>query len=210
MATAAERTIDPVAADGDCPARAPAKQSKTVADTDIVRRPAQRVRYVERFGQVPRPSMSTTGYPVVLLVQRLHDDGLEMYAEYLRYSGLAAIAVSNAKDALTFAPEADIIVTGIVLETAWTASSSSRVCAATTARCTSPSSCSPLVRGAKSGSALNTRGAMYSYQSRASRMPCCARCGCCYPQRMHDQKAGSLTQQCCVCDVSRHGRSRAG
>lgn len=39
-----------------------------------------------------------------------------MYAEYLRHSGLAAIAVSNAKDALTLAPEADIIVTGILFD----------------------------------------------------------------------------------------------
>jgi two-component system, cell cycle response regulator DivK len=60
--------------------------------------------------------MSATGCPVVLLVQQLRDDGLEMYAEYLRHSGLAAIAVSNARDALTVAPEADVIVTGIVLD----------------------------------------------------------------------------------------------
>jgi CheY-like chemotaxis protein len=53
---------------------------------------------------------------VVLLVQQLRDDGLEMYAEYLRHSGLAAITVSNARDALTFAPEADVIVTGMVLD----------------------------------------------------------------------------------------------
>jgi two-component system cell cycle response regulator DivK len=39
-----------------------------------------------------------------------------MYAEYLRHSGLAAIAASNVEDALTFATEADIIVTGIVLD----------------------------------------------------------------------------------------------
>lgn len=39
-----------------------------------------------------------------------------MYAEYLHHSGFAAIAVSNVKAALTFAPEADIIVTGIVLD----------------------------------------------------------------------------------------------
>ena len=58
----------------------------------------------------------TTGRPVVLLVQPERDDGLEMYAEYLRYFGLAAIAVSNVKDALTFAPEADIIVTGMMLD----------------------------------------------------------------------------------------------
>lgn len=56
--------------------------------------------------------------PVVLLVQQLRDDGLEMYAEFLRHSGLAAIAVSNVKDALTFAPRADVIVTGIALDDA--------------------------------------------------------------------------------------------
>jgi CheY-like chemotaxis protein len=39
-----------------------------------------------------------------------------MYAEFLRYSGFAPVAVSNATDALTFAPEADVIVTGIVLD----------------------------------------------------------------------------------------------
>ena len=65
-----------------------------------------------------RPSMSATGCPVVLLVQQLRDDGLEMYAEYLRHFGLAAIAVSNVEEALTFAPEADVIVTGIVLDDA--------------------------------------------------------------------------------------------
>jgi CheY-like chemotaxis protein len=57
-----------------------------------------------------------TGRPIVLLVQSEHDDGLEMYVDYLRYSGLRAIAVSNVRDALTFAPEADVIVTGIVLD----------------------------------------------------------------------------------------------
>jgi two-component system cell cycle response regulator DivK len=54
--------------------------------------------------------------PVVLLVQRLRDDGLEMYAEYLRYSGLAAIAASNVSDALSLARRADVIVTGILLD----------------------------------------------------------------------------------------------
>ena len=39
-----------------------------------------------------------------------------MYAEFLHYSGLAPVAVSNATDALTFAPEADVIVTGINLD----------------------------------------------------------------------------------------------
>jgi CheY-like chemotaxis protein len=50
-----------------------------------------------------------------LLVQSSRDDGLEMYAESLRYHGLTPIAVSTGNDALTLAPNADIIVTGIVL-----------------------------------------------------------------------------------------------
>jgi hypothetical protein len=59
--------------------------------------------------------MSTTQSAVVLLVQRSRDDGLEMYAEFLRYHRLAPIAVSNARNALILAPEADIIVTGTIL-----------------------------------------------------------------------------------------------
>lgn len=57
-----------------------------------------------------------TRRPVVLLVQPVHDDGLEMYAEFLRYAGCAAITVSKASDALVLAPRADIIVTGILLD----------------------------------------------------------------------------------------------
>jgi two-component system cell cycle response regulator DivK len=60
--------------------------------------------------------VATARRKVVLLVQPSRDDGLEMYAEFLRYSGLAPVAVSNATDALTFASEADVIVTGIVLD----------------------------------------------------------------------------------------------
>jgi CheY-like chemotaxis protein len=63
-----------------------------------------------------RAVMPTTPRPVVLLVQQERDDGLEMYAEYLGHFGLAAITVSNVKDALTFSAQADIIVTGIILD----------------------------------------------------------------------------------------------
>ena len=63
-----------------------------------------------------RQSMSTTRRPVVLLVQQSHDDGLEMYTEFLRYHGLALMTVSNARDALVLAPQADIMVTGINLD----------------------------------------------------------------------------------------------
>ena len=63
-----------------------------------------------------RPSMSTTRRPVVLLVQAPCDDSLEMYAEFLRYNGLAVIPASHPRDALLLAPQADIVVTGIILD----------------------------------------------------------------------------------------------
>jgi hypothetical protein len=85
--------------------------------------------------------VATARRQVVLLVQPSSDDGLEMYAEFLRYSGLAAVAVSNATDALTFAPEADIIVTGIILDGPMDGVDLVSLWAATRARCTSPSSC---------------------------------------------------------------------
>jgi CheY-like chemotaxis protein len=49
-----------------------------------------------------------------LLVQPA-DDGLEMYVEFFRNHGLTPLAVSDAHDAMAVAPEADIIVTGILL-----------------------------------------------------------------------------------------------
>lgn len=60
--------------------------------------------------------MSSTRRPIVLLVQQSRDDGLEMYATFLRRFGLATITVSNAGDALTVASGADIVVTGINLD----------------------------------------------------------------------------------------------
>ena len=63
-----------------------------------------------------RPSMSTTRRAVVLLVQPSHDDSLEMYAEFLRYHGLAVIPVSDARNALKLAAQADIVVTGMNLD----------------------------------------------------------------------------------------------
>ena len=74
-----------------------------------------RVR-MAKLSQRTSVPVAATRRPVVLLVQRLRDDGLEMYAEYLRYCGLAAIPASNVTDAMTFAREADIIVTGIALD----------------------------------------------------------------------------------------------
>ena len=63
-----------------------------------------------------RPSFSTTRRPVVLLVQVSRDDSLEMYAEFLRYHGLAVIPVTDASAALMPAPQADIVVTGVILD----------------------------------------------------------------------------------------------
>jgi CheY-like chemotaxis protein len=53
---------------------------------------------------------------VVLLVQPSRDDGLEMYTEFLRYHGLVVIPVSDARDALMLASQADIVVTGMILD----------------------------------------------------------------------------------------------
>ena len=63
-----------------------------------------------------RPSLSTTRRPVVLLVQATRGDSLEMYAEFLRYHGLAVITVADAREALMRAPQADVVVTGINLD----------------------------------------------------------------------------------------------
>jgi two-component system cell cycle response regulator DivK len=51
---------------------------------------------------------------VVLLVQPERDDR-DMYAEFLRHAGMTPIVVSNAVPALTVAPDADVIVTGLLL-----------------------------------------------------------------------------------------------
>ena len=51
----------------------------------------------------------------VLLVQSPHDDGLDMYVEFLHYHRLAPMPVTNAHDALDLAPTAAVIVTGILL-----------------------------------------------------------------------------------------------
>jgi two-component system, cell cycle response regulator DivK len=63
-----------------------------------------------------RLSISTTPCPVVLLVQRSRDDSLEIYAGFLRHHVLAVIPVSDARDALMLAPQADIVVTGMTLD----------------------------------------------------------------------------------------------
>jgi two-component system, cell cycle response regulator DivK len=111
-----QRTTAPVAAAAGSSTRAQARRSARVADGDIVGRAAERLCHLESFGQMQHASMSAARRPFVLLVQPLFDDGLEMYAEFLRYSGLEPIAVTSAKDALTLAPVADVIVTGIILD----------------------------------------------------------------------------------------------
>ena len=57
----------------------------------------------------------STRRPVVLLVQQSPDD-VDMYAQFLRYHGLDPVAASNARDARALARQADIIVTGIILD----------------------------------------------------------------------------------------------
>lgn len=64
----------------------------------------------------PRSPSSTSTRPTVLLVLEARDDALDMYAEYLRYHGLVAIAISSAREAGARARQADIVVTGIPLD----------------------------------------------------------------------------------------------
>ncbi len=58
--------------------------------------------------------MPRTPAAVVLLVQA-DADSREMYTEFLRYHGCLPVPVSTACDGLTFAPRADVIVTGLLL-----------------------------------------------------------------------------------------------
>ena len=71
---------------------------------------------VVRVDHMKRPSLSTTRRPIVLLVQASRDNSLDMYAEFLRYHGLAVIPVADAREALMLAPHVDIVVTGIILD----------------------------------------------------------------------------------------------
>jgi two-component system cell cycle response regulator DivK len=58
--------------------------------------------------------MSPTPAAVVVLLQG-DTDSREMYAEYFRYWGLLPVPVVTARDGLTVAPTADVIVTGLLL-----------------------------------------------------------------------------------------------
>ena len=58
--------------------------------------------------------MPSTPGAVVLLVQG-DDDSREMYAEFFRYEGFLPVPVSNARDGLTVARKADVIVTSLLL-----------------------------------------------------------------------------------------------
>jgi len=59
-------------------------------------------------------STSSLEHALALLVQPEHDDR-EMYVEFLHHEGLAAICLSNAKQAMTIAACADVIITGLRL-----------------------------------------------------------------------------------------------
>lgn len=51
---------------------------------------------------------------VVLLLQPEHDDKA-MYAEFFRYAGVITLCPNNVLDALSLAPKADVVVTGMLL-----------------------------------------------------------------------------------------------
>jgi two-component system cell cycle response regulator DivK len=58
--------------------------------------------------------MPPTPAAVVLLVQA-DADNREMYGDFLRFQGFLPVPVSTARDGLTVAPQADLIVTGLLL-----------------------------------------------------------------------------------------------
>jgi two-component system, cell cycle response regulator DivK len=70
------------------------------------------MRFAESLFELPVGTMSPE--LVVLLVQAERDDR-EMYAEFSRHQGWLPIPVSTARDALTVAPTADVIIAGILL-----------------------------------------------------------------------------------------------
>ena len=82
------------------------------------------------------------------------------------------------------APNADIIVTGMMIGDAMDGSNSSRASAMTTARRTRQSSWSLLAPGRQTGSALSTRGVMCFCRSCLYLIACCAKYGDCYLQRV--------------------------
>jgi CheY-like chemotaxis protein len=53
--------------------------------------------------------------PAVVLLVQADADSREMYSEYLRYQGFLPVPISTARDGLTVAPKADVIVTGLLL-----------------------------------------------------------------------------------------------
>jgi two-component system cell cycle response regulator DivK len=59
-------------------------------------------------------SPASTHTTITLLVQPERDDR-DMYAEYLRHAGLIPIVVSHAVPALALAPDADVVVTALLL-----------------------------------------------------------------------------------------------
>jgi two-component system, cell cycle response regulator DivK len=61
-----------------------------------------------------KQTMPPTPGAVILLVQG-DADSREMYAEFFRYQGFLPVPVSTARDGLTVAPRADVIVTGLLL-----------------------------------------------------------------------------------------------
>lgn len=128
---------------------------------------------------MPRSSMSTTHSAAVLLVQHSRDDGLEMYAEFLRYHGLAPIAVSSARDALTIAPVADVIVTGILLD-----DQIDGIELVSRLRRGQSTMDTPIIvltacAWPRERERAAQAAATCSCRSRASRMTCCAKCGGC-------------------------------
>jgi two-component system cell cycle response regulator DivK len=59
--------------------------------------------------------MTSSEHPALVLLVQPERDDRDMYAEFLRRHGYAAVAVSTAAEALTIGPRADVIVTALLL-----------------------------------------------------------------------------------------------
>lgn len=71
-------------------------------------------RFPEGVSMSPAAASALHHSTRVLLVQP-HGDSREMYSEFLRQNGVSTIAVGDGHDALPAAPDADVIVTGILV-----------------------------------------------------------------------------------------------
>jgi two-component system, cell cycle response regulator DivK len=63
----------------------------------------------------PRPMAPEPVKPITVVLVQPPGDSLDLYNEYLRLQGIDCVAVTTVTDAVSAAPRADVVVTGIQL-----------------------------------------------------------------------------------------------